>query len=98
MEETIKNQDALDELNRHKTSHEKLKVKIIPCRSKGYQRTDHEEIFSIFDQVRPVVSHIEVTLPEEPPTLNNLVEGLKGPQRQLWKESLSVQYYKNKTF
>ena len=39
-----------------------------------------EEIFSIFDQVRPVVSHFEVRLPNKPPTPKNIGEALGGPQ------------------
>ena len=43
-----------------------------------------------------MVSHIEVSLPEKPLTPNNIVEALKGPQRQLLKETLFVQYEKEK--
>ena len=63
---------------------------------KRYQRTDLEDIHSIFDQFRPVVSHIEVRLPKKPPTPKNIGEGLKRAQRKFWKEALFVQYYKNK--
>ena len=66
------------------------------CRRKSYQRTDLEEIRSRFDQVRPVVSHLEVRLPNKPPTPNNIGDALGGPQRQFWKESLFVQCDKNK--
>ena len=44
-----------------------------------------------------MVSHIEFCLPDKPPTLENNGEGLKVPQRQLWKEALFLQYDKNKT-
>ena len=47
-----------------------------------YQRTDLEEIRSRFDKVRYVVSHLEFSLPEKPPTPNNIREALKGTQRQ----------------
>ena len=50
---------------------------------------------SIFDQVRPVLSHLEVCLPEKPITSNNIGESLKGPKRPFWKEYLFVQYDKN---
>ena len=40
-----------------------------------------EEIRSRFDQVRPVVSHLEVRLPNKPPTPNNIGDALGGPQR-----------------
>ena len=43
-----------------------------------------------------MVSHIEVFLPNKPPTPNHIGEGLKGPQRKFWKEALSVKYEKNK--
>ena len=45
-----------------------------------------------------MVSHIEVCLPENLPTPNNIGEGFKGPQRQFLKESLFVQYDQNKNF
>ena len=84
-EEIITAQGALDELNFHQTPHRKPKAKIIPCRSKIYQRKYNEYIRSRFDQVRPVVSHLEVRLPKKPPTPNNIGEGLKGIHRKFWK-------------
>ena len=80
-EEPITDKSALDELNRHKTPRGKSKVDISLCRRKRYQRTDLEEIFSIFDQVRPMVSHIEAHLPKKPLAPRNIGEGLKGDQR-----------------
>ena len=62
-EEPITSQGALDELNFHQTLRGKSKVNISIHRRKSYQRTDIEEIFSIFDQVRPVVSHLEFCIP-----------------------------------
>ena len=53
-------------------------------------------IHSSFYQFKPVVSHPEVSLPDKSPTPKNIGEGLKGPERQLWKEALFVQYDKNK--
>ena len=50
----------------------------------------------IFDQVRPVVSHLEVHLPKKSLTPKNIGECLSGPQRQFQKEALFVQYEKNK--
>ena len=97
-EEPITSHSALDELNRNQTTRGKSKEKISPYRSKSYQRTNIEEISSIFDQVRPVVSHLEFHLPNKPPTPKNIGEGLKGFQRQYWKEALFVKYYKNKKF
>ena len=98
MEEPIKYQGALDEINPHQIPYGKPKVKISLCRSKSYQRKNIEKIRSIFDQGRPVVSHIEVCIPNEPPAPNNIGGGLKDPQRQLWKEYLFVQNDKNKKF
>ena len=95
-EEPITAQGVLDELNNHQTPRVKSKINISLCRRKSYQRTDLEEIRSIFDQVRPVVSHLEVRLPKKPPTTNNIGDALEGTQRQLWKEALFVQYDKNK--
>ena len=45
-----------------------------------------------------MVSHLEVRLPKKPPTTNNIGDDLGGPQRQIWKESLFVQYDKNANF
>ena len=81
-EDPITAQGALDELNLQQTPRVKYKVKISLFRRKSYQRTYSEYISYRFDQVRPVVSHIEVSLPYKPPTPNNIDEGLKGPQRQ----------------
>ena len=93
-EDPITAKGALDELNFHQTPRGKSKAEISIYRRKSYQRKEIEDICSIFDQVRPVVSHIEICLPEELPTPNNIVKGLKGPRRKLWKESLSLHYDK----
>ena len=95
VEEPITSQGTLDELNCHKTTHGKSKVNISIRKKKSYQRTDLEEIWSRFDQDRPVVSNIEVTLPEKPLTQKNIGKSLKGHQRQWQKESLFVQYDNN---
>ena len=95
-EEHIIDQCALDELNWHQTPRGKYKVNISLCRRKSYQITDLEEIKSIFDLVRPVVSNIEVRIPKKPTTPRNIGEGLKVPQRLLCKGALFVQYDKNK--
>ena len=72
VEENITAQGLLDELNRHQTPRVKSKIKISLCRRKSYQRTDLEEIRSRLDQVRPVVSHLEVRFPKKPPTPKNI--------------------------
>ena len=81
-EDSITAQGARDELNRNKNTHGKSKFKISICRRKSYQITDLEDICSIFDQVRPVVSNLEVNLPKKHLTPKNIAGGLKGPQRQ----------------
>ena len=86
MEEPITAQGVLYEFNRHQTPREKSKSKISLCRSKGYQRTDLEGIRSIFDQFRPIFSHLEVRILEKPFTSKNIGGVLKGPQRQFWRE------------
>ena len=43
-----------------------------------------------------MVSHLEVSLPKKTPTPKNIGDALGGPQRQFWKETLFVQYEKNK--
>ena len=70
-EEPITAQCVLDELNRHQTPRGKSNIKISLCRRKNYQRTYIEKIRSIFDQVIPVVSHIEFRIPKKPPTQKN---------------------------
>ena len=87
-EEPIKAQYVLDELNCNQTLRGKSKIKINLCRRKKYQRIYLEEIRSRFDQIRPMVSHLEVRLQKKPPTPKNIGESLGGPQRKLWKESL----------
>ena len=88
IEETITAQGVLDELNCHQNPQGKSKIKISLCRRNYYQMTDLEEIHSRFDQVRPVVSHLEVHLPKKLPTPKNIGEALGGPQRKLFKEAL----------
>ena len=43
-----------------------------------------------------MVSHIELRLPNKPPTPKNIGKGLKGLQKKSLKEALFVQYFKNK--
>ena len=95
-EEPITAKILLDELNRHQTPWGKSKTKISLCKRKSYQRKDLGEIRSRFDQVRPVVSHLEVRLPKKPPKPNNIGDNLSGPQRQFCKEAIFFQYDKNK--
>ena len=78
-EKPITDQSALGGLNSYKTSHGKYKVNISLIITKSYQITYLEDIRSRFDQVRPVVSHIEVRLPKKPPTPNKIGESLKVP-------------------
>ena len=68
---------------------------ISTLRRKSYQRKYLEHIWSNFDQVIPVVSHIEVSLRDKPMIPNNIGEAIKGPHKQIWKEALSVKYDKN---
>ena len=76
VEENITSQGALNELHRHQTQRGKAKVKISLYRRKIYHRKDIEDISSRFDQVRPVVSHIEVCLQEKPLNPKNIGESL----------------------
>ena len=78
----------LKELNCHQTTRGKSKINISLFRRKSYQRTDIEDIRSTFDQVRPLVSHLEFCIPNKPPTPNNIDEILSGLQRLFWKEAL----------
>ena len=43
-----------------------------------------------------MVSHLRVSLPENPLTPKNIGEACNGPQRHFCKEYLSVKYDKNK--
>ena len=94
--EPITAQGALDELKHHKNPRGKPKDKIRICRRKSYQITYLEDICSRFDQVRPVVSHIELRLPKKTSTPKNIGEGLKGSLKKLRKEALFVKHDKNK--
>ena len=91
-EDPIIAQGVLDEFNRHQTPRDTSKIKIRLCRRNNYQRTDLEEIRSIFDQFRPVVSHLEVHIQKKSPTPKNIGEDFKGPQRQFWKKASFLQY------
>ena len=62
-EDPIIDQDALDELNTHQNPYGKSKFEIILCKRKNYHSKDLEDICSRFNQVRPVVSNLEVCLP-----------------------------------
>ena len=75
-EEHITYQGALDELNCHQTTLGKSKVNISLCRRNSYNRIDFEEICSIFDQVRPVFSYLEVHIPKKYLTPKKISEGL----------------------
>ena len=85
VEDSITTQCAFDELQSHQTWCGKYKVNIGLFRRKRYQRTDLEYIWSIFDQVRLVISHIEVCLPYKPLTPKNIDGYLKGTQRKFQK-------------
>ena len=91
-EQPITDQGVLDELNFNQSPRGKSKIEIILFRRESYQRKNIEEIRYRFDQVRPMVSHIEVRPPNKPPTPKNSGDALGGPKRKFWKESLFVQY------
>ena len=81
----------LTTLNRHQTPRGKSKVKISLCRRKSYQRTYMKDIYSRFNQVRPVVSNLEVSLPKKTPTPKKIGESLKRssktiPERKIIRE------------
>ena len=94
VEELITDRVVLDKLQIHQTPQEKPKVKISLCRRKSYYSADIEEIRSKFDQVRPVVSHIDVHFLEKPHTPKNIGEALKDPKRKFCKNAFFVQYEK----
>ena len=71
-------------------------MKIGLLRRKNYHRTYIEDISSRFDEIRPVVLHLEVRLPEKPLNPKNIGEAIKGPHRKFRREDLFVQYGKNK--
>ena len=62
-EECITEKGSLYELQRYQTQPIKSKVNISLLPSKIYLNTYLEELWTIFDQIRPVVSHIQVCLP-----------------------------------
>ena len=95
-EDNITEKVKLDEIQKHKTQCGEYKVKISILISKRYLRTYLEYIWSKFAQVIPVVSHIDVSLPEKPTTPNNIGEAIKCPHKQIWEEASFVKYDKNK--
>ena len=95
-ENTITSKVTLDELPCYQTQREKSKVIISLCRNKSYQQTDLEDIWSRFDQFRPVVLHLESCLPDKPLYPNKIGEAFTFPQRQLWEEDLFLQYDRKK--
>ena len=95
-EDPVTAQGLLDEFNRHQTPSVKYTVNFSLWGRKSYQRTDLEDICYIFDQVRPVVSHLEFRLQKKHATPKNIDEYLKVPWRKLRKEALVVNYDKNK--
>ena len=84
-------QVKLDKIWKHKTQSGKYKVKI------SIFMTYLEYIWSKFDPVIPVVSNIEVNLPDNYITPNSIGEAIKGLHKQIWKEDLFVNYDKNKS-
>ena len=60
--------------------------------------TDLKDVWSVFDQVTPVVSYFGVRLPEKPLNPNIIGEALKDYQKQFQKEALLVKYDNNKYF
>ena len=52
---------------------------------------------SRFDQVRPVVSHLDFFLLYKPLIPKKIGEYPKGPQKQLLKEDIFVKYEENKS-
>ena len=76
-EEPITSQGVIDELNHHQTTRGKFRIKISLFRRENYQRTDTEDIRSIFNQVRPVVSLQYFLIP----TPKNIGEALVRTQR-----------------
>ena len=89
-EDPITDKLSLEELQIYQDPHGKSKVKIILFRRNIYHWTDLEQIYSIFDQVRPVVLHLEFLLPENPLTPKNIGKYLKLSQRKIWMEDLFV--------
>ena len=71
-EEPITEKGALNEIQSYYTQYGESSININLCRRKSYQGKDLEEIRSIFDQVKSVVLHLEVSLPKNPLTPKTL--------------------------
>ena len=84
-EESITAHVALDKIQHHTTPHGKSKVNVRLFRRKSYHSKVLEEIQYRFDQFIPMVSHIDVHLPNKPLSLKRIGEALKGTQRPLRK-------------
>ena len=73
-------QGALDEIHCHQTPRGKSTVKISELKMKSYQSKYLKDIWSRFNQFRPVVSHLEYFLPQKPITPKNI--GSKRSQQR----------------
>ena len=63
-EEPIIEKGSLNEIQSYYTQYGESNININLCRRRSYQGKDLEEIWSIFDQVKSVVLHLEVSLPK----------------------------------
>eukprot|EP00978_Attheya_sp_CCMP212_P001989 scaffold4105_cov47-Attheya_sp.AAC.2 len=67
---------------------------LILARRTCHTMTNFQELWSQFDQMRPVISHL-ASFPKCRMTYANIGECLKSAERTCWKEALFAQYDKN---
>ena len=81
----ITDKGVLDDIQLYQTLRGKSKVNISLPRRKIYQQKDIGDIWSKFYHIRPVLSHLEVSLPEKTLKPNKIGEYFKGYHRKFRK-------------
>ena len=75
-EEPITAKCAPEDIRLHQNNKWKLNFWILIFEWKCSQRTNLEDIGSLFHQIRPIVSHLEVRLPQKPKFPKNIGDAL----------------------
>jgi hypothetical protein len=67
---------------------------LVLAKQPPFSSTNFQEHRAMFDQMRPVISHL-ASLPRRPAAQTNIGSALKSLDRHHWKSSLFFQYDKN---
>jgi hypothetical protein len=94
-EEPIMGTSFIDYLHHLQDPVEVRFATLILARRTCHTMTNFQELRSrLFDQMRPVISHL-ASFPKRPTKYSNIGECLKSAERSCWKEALFAQYDKN---